>query len=398
MTGQRVFFFAAADFTDGGFEMERILDYFLSGIGAMTWQNFAMIAIGALLIFLAVYKNYEPMLLLPIGFGAILVNLPLAVVLGTAEHPGALQILFDCGIMTELFPLLIFVGVGAMIDFKPLLERPWLLVFGIVAHFGIFIAAAVAYWGFGFSINEALSIGVIGAADGPTAIVVASRFAKNLLGQITVVAYSYMSLVPIIMPPVIKLLTTKKERTTRIQAKNKNIPHWVMVVFPVAVTVAVSILIPDAAALIGFLMFGNLIRECGVLEKLSSAAQNELSNIVTLLLGISVGASMTAQNFLNVQTLLIMLLGLIAFAGDTVCGILFAKFLNLFRKKGNKLNPMIGACGISAFPMASRVVQKLALEEDNQNFILMHAVSANVSGQIGSLVIGGIIMGFLGGI
>lgn len=376
MTGQRVFFFAAADFTDGGFEMERILDYFFSGIGAMTWQNFAMIAIGALLIFLAVYKKYEPMLLLPIGFGAILVNLPLAVVLGTAEHPGALQILFDCGIMTELFPLLIFVGVGAMIDFKPLLERPWLLVFGIVAHFGIFIAAAVAYWGFGFSINEALSIGVIGAADGPTAIVVASRFAKNLLGQITVVAYSYMSLVPIIMPPVIKLLTTKKERTTRIQAKNKKIPHWVMVVFPVAVTVAVSILIPDAAALIGFLMFGNLIRECGVLEKLSSAA----------------------QNFLNVQTLLIMLLGLIAFAGDTVCGILFAKFLNLFRKKGNKLNPMIGACGISAFPMASRVVQKLALEEDNQNFILMHAVSANVSGQIGSLVIGGIIMGFLGGI
>lgn len=358
----------------------------------MTWQNFAMIAIGALLIFLAVYKKYEPMLLLPIGFGAILVNLPLAVVLGTAEHPGALQILFDCGIMTELFPLLIFVGVGAMIDFKPLLERPWLLVFGI------FIAAAVAYWGFGFSINEALSIGVIGAADGPTAIVVASRFTKNLLGQITVVAYSYMSLVPIIMPPVIKLLTTKKERTTRIQAKNKNIPHWVMVVFPVAVTVEVSILIPDAAALIGFLMFGNLIRECGVLEKLSSSAQNELSNIVTLLLGISVGASMTAQNFLNVQTLLIMLLGLIAFAGDTVCGILFAKFLNLFRKKGNKLNPMIGACGISAFPMASRVVQKLALEEDNQNFILMHAVSANVSGQIGSLVIGGIIMGFLGGI
>ena len=237
--------------------MERILDYFSSGIGAMSWQNFAMIAVGALLIFLAVYKKYEPMLLLPIGFGAILVNLPLAVVLGTAEHPGALQILFDCGIMTELFPLLIFVGVGAMIDFRPLLERPWLLVFGIVAHFGIFIAAAVAYWGFGFSIKEALSIGVIGAADGPTAIVVASRFAKNLLGQITVVAYSYMSLVPIIMPPVIKLLTTKKERTTRIQAKNKNIPHWVMVVFPVAVTVAVSILIPDAAALIGFLMFGN---------------------------------------------------------------------------------------------------------------------------------------------
>ena len=377
--------------------MEQILNYFTGGIGSMTWQNFAMIAVGALLIFLAVYKKYEPMLLLPIGFGAILVNLPLAIVLGTAEHPGALQILFDCGIMTELFPLLIFIGVGAMIDFRPLLERPWLLIFGLVAHSGIFIAAAVAYYGFGFSINEALSIGVIGAADGPTAIVVASRFAKNLLGQITVVAYSYMSLVPIIMPPVIKLLTTKKERTIRIQAKDKKIPQWAMIVFPIAVTVVVSILIPDAAALIGFLMFGNLIRECGVLEKLSVAAQNELSNIVTLLLGISVGASMTAQNFLTPQTLIIMLLGLIAFVGDTACGILFAKLLNLFRKKGSKLNPMIGACGISAFPMASRVVQKLALEEDDQNFILMHAVSANVSGQIGSLVIGGIILGVLGG-
>ncbi len=377
--------------------MEQILNYFMGGIGSVTWQNFAMIAVGALLIFLAVYKKYEPMLLLPIGFGAILVNLPLAIVLGTAEHPGALQILFDCGIMTELFPLLIFIGVGAMIDFRPLLERPWLLIFGLVAHSGIFIAAAVAYYGFGFSINEALSIGVIGAADGPTAIVVASRFAKNLLGQITVVAYSYMSLVPIIMPPVIKLLTTKKERTIRIQAKDKKIPQWAMIVFPIAVTVVVSILIPDAAALIGFLMFGNLIRECGVLEKLSVAAQNELSNIVTLLLGISVGASMTAQNFLTPQTLIIMLLGLIAFVGDTACGILFAKLLNLFRKKGSKLNPMIGACGISAFPMASRVVQKLALEEDDQNFILMHAVSANVSGQIGSLIIGGIILGVLGG-
>ncbi|MDY4901511.1 MAG: sodium ion-translocating decarboxylase subunit beta [Treponema sp.] len=221
-----------------------------------------------------------------------------------------------------------------------------------------------------------LSIGVIGAADGPTAIVVASRHAKNLLGQITVAAYSYMSLVPIIMPPVIKLLTTKKERKIKIHEKNKNIPKWVTVIFPIASTLAVSLIIPDAAALIGFLMFGNLIRESGVLEKLSKAAQNELSNIVTLLLGISVGATMTADKFLTPQTLLIMILGLIAFIGDTVCGVLFAKFLNLFCRKENKLNPMIGACGISAFPMASRVVQKLALEEDDQNFILMHAVSA----------------------
>ncbi len=378
--------------------MEQILAYFSNGLLSMTWQQFVMFGIGGLLIWLAVAKDYEPMLLLPIGFGAILVNLPLAVVLGSEGHPGPLQILFDAGIMTELFPLLIFIGVGAMIDFRPLLQRPWLLIFGLVAHCGIFIAAAVAHYCFGFPINEALSIGTIGAADGPTAIIVASKFAKNLLAPITVVAYSYMSLVPIIMPPVIKLLTTKKERMMRVTAKDSNIPQWVIVIFPIAVTVIVSLIIPDAAALIGFLMFGNLIQECGVLEKLSKAAQNELSNIVTLLLGISVGASMNYQNFLTPQTLLIMILGLIAFIGDTAAGVLFAKFLNLFRKKENKLNPMIGACGISAFPMASRVVQKLAFEEDNQNFILMHAVSANVSGQIGSVVIGGIILGFLGGL
>ena len=361
----------------------------------MTWENFVMIGIGCLLIFLAVHKKYEPMLLLPIGFGAILVNLPLALVLGTAEEPGALKILFDCGIMTELFPLLIFIGVGAMIDFKPLLERPWLLVFGLVAHLGIFVAAAMAYFVFGFTLKEALSIGIIGAADGPTAIVVASRNARHLLGSITVAAYSYMSLVPIILPPVIKILTKKKERTIRIGAKNRNISRRVMIIFPIAVTVAVSVFIPQAAALIGFLMFGNLLKESGVVEKLSAAARNELSNMVTLLLGISTGACMTAESFLTPQTLLVLLLGLIAFVADTVCGVLFAKFLNLFRKKGCKLNPMIGACGISAFPMASRTVQKMALEEDNQNFILMHAVSANVSGQIGSLIIGGLILNLL---
>lgn len=377
--------------------MQNVLQYFTRGIMSLSWQHFVMYAIGALLIYLAIAKDYEPMLLLPIGFGAILVNLPFSIVLGSPEHPGALQILFDCGIMTELFPLIIFIGVGAMIDFRPLLQRPWLLVFGIVAHAGIFIAAAVAYFAFDFDIKEALSIGVIGAADGPTAIVVASKHAKHLLGPITVVAYSYMSLVPIIMPPVIKSLTSKKERQIRIKAKDTNIPKWAIIIFPIFITVLVSLFIPDAAALIGFLMFGNLIRECGVLEKLSKAAQNELSNIVTLLLGISVGASMTADNFLQTRTLLIMILGLIAFIGDTAAGVLFAKFLNLFRKKDHKLNPMLGACGISAFPMASRVVQKMALQEDDQNFILMHAVSANVSGQIGSVIIGGIILGILGG-
>ena len=247
----------------------------------------------------------------------------------------------------------------------------------------------------GFDVGEAASIGVIGAADGPTSIFVTSKFAPGLMGPVTVVAYSYMSLVPIIMPPVIKLLTTKKERMIRVQAKDGNIPNWVIIIFPIFITIIVSLIVPIAAPLIGFLMFGNLIRECGVLDKLSKTAQNELSNLVTLLLGITVGASMRAENFLQVQTLLIMILGLIAFIGDTACGVLFAKFLNLFRKKENKINPMLGACGISAFPMASRVVQKMAFKEDDQNFILMHAVSANVSGQIGSVIIGGIVMSLI---
>ena len=372
--------------------MEQILLYFTEGIRSLGWQEAVMYAVGALLIWLAVAKNYEPMLLLPIGFGAILVNLPLNVVWEHAGTSGALKILFECGIMTELFPLLIFIGVGAMIDFRPLLQRPWMLIFGIVAHSGIFIAAFIAYKFFGFSIKEAASIGVIGAADGPTSIFVTSRFAPNLMGPITVVAYSYMSLVPIIMPPVIKILTTKKERQIHVEAKDSNVPKWLIIAFPVILTAIVGILVPVAAPLIGFLMFGNLIRECGVLEKLSKTAQNELSNIVTILLGISVGASMRAENFLQIQTVLIMFLGLIAFIGDTACGLLFAKLLNIFRPKNKKLNPMLGACGISAFPMASRVVQKIALEDDDQNFILMHAVSANVSGQIGSVIIGGIIL------
>lgn len=372
--------------------MEQILLYFTEGIRAVGWQEIVMYAIGILLIVLAIAKNYEPMLLLPIGFGAILVNLPFSVVWENGGTDGALKILFDCGIMTELFPLLIFIGVGAMIDFRPLLERPWVLIFGIVAHSGIFIAAFIAYKFFGFSIQEAASIGVIGAADGPTSIFVSSRFAPQLLGPITVVSYSYMSLVPIIMPPVIKIITTKKERQLHVKSKNSNVPKWLIIAFPIFLTLIVGILVPVSAPLIGFLMFGNLVKECGVLEKLSKTAQNELSNLVTLLLGISVGASMQAQNFLQVQTLLIMLLGLIAFISDIACGLLFAKLINLFLPKSKKINPLLGACGISAFPMASRVVQKIALEDDDQNFILMHAVSANVSGQIGSVILGGIIL------
>ena len=373
----------------------QIFSYFTEGVSSLSWQNFVMFGIGSFLIFLAIKKKYEPMLLLPIGFGAILVNLPFEIVWQHGQTSGILKILFESGIMTELFPLLIFICVGAMIDFRPLICRPWMMIFGIIAHGGIFISAFIAYKFFGFSIPEAASIGVIGAADGPTSILVTSKFAPNLLAPITVVAYSYMSLVPIIMPPVIKLLTTKKERKLHVISKDCKIPQWVMISFPIALTLIVGIIVPMAAPLLGFLMFGNLIKESGVLEKLSHCAQNELANIVTLLLGISVGATMRAENFLQLQTLLIMFLGLIAFIGDTVCGVLFAKLINLFCKKENRLNPMLGACGISAFPMASRVVQKLALEEDNQNFLLMHAVSANVSGQIGSVLIGGLILGLV---
>ena len=373
----------------------QIFSYFTEGISSLSWQNFVMFGIGSFLIFLAIKKKYEPMLLLPIGFGAILVNLPFEIVWQHGQTSGILKILFESGIMTELFPLLIFICVGAMIDFRPLICRPWMMIFGIIAHGGIFISAFIAYKFFGFSIPEAASIGVIGAADGPTSILVTSKFAPNLLAPITVVAYSYMSLVPIIMPPVIKLLTTKKERKLHVISKDCKIPQWVMISFPIALTLIVGIIVPMAAPLLGFLMFGNLIKESGVLEKLSHCAQNELANIVTLLLGISVGATMRTENFLQLQTLLIMFLGLIAFIGDTVCGVLFAKLINLFCKKENRLNPMLGACGISAFPMASRVVQKLALKEDNQNFLLMHAVSANVSGQIGSVLIGGLILGIV---
>ena len=372
--------------------MENLWNYFTLGITSIGWQQILMYGIGILLIYLAIAKKYEPMLLLPIGFGAILVNLPLEIVWQHGTSNGILKILFESGIMTEVFPLLIFICVGAMIDFRPLLQRPWMLLFGIVAHGGIFIAGFIAYKFFGFSLPEAASIGVIGAADGPTSILVTSKFAPHLLGPITVVAYSYMSLVPIIMPPVIKILTTKKERQLHVAEKDTKIPNWVVIAFPIFTTIIVSVLVPLAAPLIGFLMFGNLVKESGVLEKITKTAQTEMANIVTLLLGISVGATMRANEFLQLQTLMIMLLGLIAFVGDTVCGVLFAKFLNLFRKKENKLNPMLGACGLSAFPMASRVVQKMALEEDNQNFLLMHAVGANVSGQIGSVIIAGIIM------
>lgn len=368
---------------------QQILAFFTDGFMAIGWQQVVMYLIGAVLIWLAISKDYEPMLLLPIGFGAILVNLPYEVVWQHEGIDGALKILFDAGILTEIFPLLIFIGVGAMCDFGPLFRRPWVMLFGAAAHLGIFITIVVAVL-LGFDLKEAACIGVIGAADGPTSIYITTRFAKHLLGPIMVVAYSYMSLVPIIQPPVVRALTTKKERLIHMEAHDKNVPKIVAICFPIVVTILACLLVPIAAPLIGFLMFGNLLRECGVLEKLSSTAQNELSNLVTLLLGFTVGASMRAGDFLQYKTLLIMVLGLIAFVADTASGVLFAKFINLFLKK--KINPMLGACGISAFPMASRVIQKMALKEDPSNILLMHAVSANVSGQIGSVVAGGIVL------
>lgn len=363
--------------------------FLIDGFMAVGWQQYVMYMIGIILIWLAIAKDYEPMLLLPIGFGAILVNLPYEVVWQHEGVSGALKTLFDAGILTEIFPLLIFVGVGAMIDFGPIFQRPWVMLFGAVAQFGVFATVIVAVM-FGFDLKEAASIGIIGAADGPTSIFVTTRFAQHLLGPITVVAYSYMSLVPIIQPPVVRLLTTKKERMIRMEAHDRKVPKAVSIAFPIIVTILASFLVPMAAPLIGFLMFGNLIRECGVLEKLSRTAQNELSSLVTLLLGITVGSSMRAGSFLQYQTLLIMVLGLVAFIFDTANGIVFAKIINLFLPK--KINPMIGACGISAFPMSSRVIQKMALKDDPTNIILMHAVSSNVSGQIGSVIAGGVVL------
>ncbi|MEL7602858.1 MAG: sodium ion-translocating decarboxylase subunit beta [Bacillota bacterium] len=368
----------------------------LSGVFAFEWQYLIMYAIGGVLIYLAIAKDYEPMLLLPIGFGAIVVNLPLAVIWGTADAPGLLQVLHRAGILTELFPALIFVGIGAMTDFRPLFATPKMIFFGAAAQFGIFftIMAVIGldkvFPNLNFSLYDAASIGIIGAADGPTSIVVASQFSPKLLGPISVAAYSYMSLVPIIQPPVIRALTTKKERCIRMRYGDVELPKWLMVLFPIGVTVISGILAPSSTPLIGLLMFGNLLREAGVVNRLFHAAQNELSNIVTLLLGITIGATMYYESFLSAQTLVILALGLVAFVFDTVGGVLFAKLINLFVKE--KINPMIGAAGISAFPMASRIVQRMAKEEDPQNFILMQAVGANVAGQLGSVIAGSVIL------
>ncbi len=365
--------------------------YFFQEPGA--WKMPIMWIIGGILIFLAIKKEMEPTLLLPMGFGAILVNIPFADAI--TEH-GALTTLYNAGIANELFPLLLFIGIGAMIDFGPLLSNPKLMVFGAAAQFGIFITLCLA--SIFFPDKAAASIAVIGAADGPTAIAVSQKLIgndesmKHIIGAIMVAAYSYMALVPIIQPPIIKLLTTKKERLIRMPYEAKEVSKLTRILFPIVITVIAGLVAPSAVSLVGFLMFGNLIRECGVLDSLSETAQKVLANLITIFLGISIASQMTADKFLNLDTLLILGLGLFAFIFDTAGGVLFAKLINLFSKK--KINPMIGAAGISAFPMSGRIVHKMARDEDPSNFLLMHSIGVNVSGQIASVIAGGLILNF----
>ncbi|MCL2243894.1 MAG: sodium ion-translocating decarboxylase subunit beta [Treponema sp.] len=375
------------------------MEFIFENFTNLTWKHLVMYVIGVILIILAIKKEYEPSLLLPMGFGAILVNLPLSGVInqimpGIGEVHGPIQWLFETGIdAAEIMPLLLFIGIGAMIDFTPLLTRPVYFLFGAAATFGIFATITLAVL-LGFNMNDAAAIGIIGAADGPTTILVAQVLKSSYLGPIMVAAYSYMALVPIIQPATIKLLTTKKERMIRMPIEaDKQIPKIIKIIFPIAVTMIVGIISPAAVALIGFLMFGNLIRECTVLDSLSETAQKTLANLITLLLGITVAFTMQAENFVKIDTILVMLLGLFAFIFDTAGGVLFAKFINIFLKR--KINPMIGATGISAFPMSARVVQKMALKEDPENILLMHAVSANVSGQVSSVAASGIVLSLI---
>ena len=361
-----------------------------SNLGNTTWQMLVMWVVGGLLIYLGIVKKMEPTLLVPMGFGAILVNLPLSGAITQGSTEGPITALFHAGMSNELFPLLLFIGIGAMIDFGPLLERPWLMLFGAAAQFGVFFTFFLA--GFFFDLPDAASIAVIGAADGPTAIFVANTLHSKYLGAIMVAAYSYMALVPIVQPPIIRLCTTRKERLIRMPYKAGNVSKLTKILFPVVVTIISGIVAPTSVALVGFLMFGNLIRECGVLNSLSETAQTVLANLITIVLGLTVAGQMTADQVVRPDTLLILALGLVAFVMDPAGGVLFAKLLNLFLPADKKLNPMIGAAGISAFPMSGRVVNQLALKEDNQNFLLMYSISVNVSGQIASVIAGGLIL------
>lgn len=375
--------------------MELLADLF-GNVRNLTVPMVLMWIIGAALIWLGIRKKMEPALLVPMGFGAIFVNLPLSgavtQMLNGVLTEGPLDILFQSGISNELFLLLLFIGIGAMIDFTPLLANPTMMLFGAAAQFGIFFTLSLATL-FGFSLQDAASVGIIGAADGPTSIFVADYFSSRYLGAIIVAAYSYMALVPIIQPPVIRLITTREERRIHMDYQGGSVSRTARILFPVCITIVAGLIAPRSVALVGFLMFGNLIRECGVLDSLSETAQGTLANLITLLLGTTVASQMRAENFLNVQTIFILLLGLVAFVFDTVGGVLFAKLLNLFRK--NKINPMIGACGISAFPMSARVITQMGLQEDPTNVLIMQATGVNVSGQIASVIAGGLLLGLI---
>lgn len=377
------------------------MEFLIRSFTALTWQNVVMFIIGGLLIFLAIKKEYEPSLLLPMGFGAIIVNLPFSGALdqvmdGGIESHGIIEWLFNVGIeASEALPLLLFIGIGAMIDFGPLLSNPKMFLFGAAAQFGVFAAITIAAL-LGFNLVDAASVGIIGAADGPTAILVSQVFGSKYVGPIAVAAYSYMALVPIIQPTVIKAVTTKKERQIRMEYASGNVSRLTRILFPIIVTIVAGLIAPASVSLVGFLMFGNLLRECSVLSRLSDTAQNSLANLITLVLGITISFSMQGEQFLQWETIFIMIIGLLAFVFDTAAGVFFAKFLNLFLKK--KINPMIGGAGISAFPMSARVVAKMALKEDDQNHLLMHAVGANVSGQIASVLAGGMVLSLVPGL
>lgn len=358
----------------------------LAAPAQLAWQNLVMIAVGLVLIYLAVAKDYEPVLLLPIGFGAILANLPLT---GITEGEGFLAVLQEAGVANELFPLLIFIGIGALTDFGPLLENPRMALLGAAGQFGIYTTLMLALL-LGFPLTQAASIGIIGAIDGPTAIYVANKLAPEMLGAIAVAAYSYMSLVPIIQPPIMRLMTTERERKVRMPYTRRTISKTARIVFPIIVTLVVSLISPQASPLIATLMLGNLLRESGVVDRLRISAQNEIANVTTLLLGLAIGGTMNGQNFIRIETLYVLAIGLLAFVMDTVGGLLFGKLMYLLSRR--KFNPLIGAAGISAFPMSARIVQRVGQEADYENFLLMHAMGANTAGQLGSVVAGGVLL------
>ena len=362
----------------------------LAGIRALAWGHVVMMGVGGLLVYLAIAKEYEPVLLLPIGVGCMLANLPLSALI---SEEGLLTMMYRVGVRTELFPLLIFLGVGAMMDFRPLLAQPVFALMGAAGQFGIFGTLMLATL-LGYNLNEAASIGIIGAIDGPTSIYVSSLLAPHLLGPIAVAAYSYMSLVPIIQPPIMRLMTTRAERRIRMEYAPRPVSRLALVLFPLIVTLIVGILVPQATPLIAMLMVGNLLKESGVVERLSKSAQNEIINVATVFLGLAIGSTMTAESFLNLRTLGILLLGLLAFVLDTVAGLLFGKLLCVL--SGRRINPLVGAAGISAFPMSGRLVQRIAQEDDFSNFVLMHAMGANTAGQLGSVIAGGVLLALLG--